>query len=59
MFGHGTAVASLAVGKRLGVAKRARVIPVRILDSSGSGSGADIIEAINWVCLSIGTIPCP
>lgn len=46
--GHGTAVGSLAVGKQLGVAKRARVVPVRVLNAAGNGWTSDIIQGINW-----------
>jgi len=47
--GHGTHVAATAAGTTYGVAKGARIIPVRVLDSSGSGTGANVIAGINWV----------
>lgn len=47
--GHGTHVASTAVGTRYGVAKRAVVHPLRVLDCDGSGTESDILAAIDWV----------
>ncbi|WP_164234476.1 S8 family peptidase [Microbacterium hydrocarbonoxydans] len=47
--GHGTHVAGTAVGSTYGVAKKATVYPVRVLNCEGSGSSADIIEAIEWL----------
>lgn len=47
--GHGTHVAGTAVGSTYGVAKKATVYPVRILNCEGSGSTTDIIEAIEWL----------
>ena len=36
--GHGTHVASIAVGQLYGLAKRARVVSVRMLNAQGIGS---------------------
>lgn len=47
--GHGTHVAGSAVGTTYGVAKKATVHPVRVLDCAGSGSTADLLEGIEWV----------
>jgi subtilisin family serine protease len=47
--GHGTHVASTAIGRRVGVAKKARVVAVRVLDCNGTGTIADVISALNWV----------
>ncbi|MGC8916078.1 MAG: S8 family peptidase [Thermoanaerobaculum sp.] len=51
--GHGTAVASIAAGKTLGVARAARVVAVKVLDAEGSGSGTKILSGINKVLESI------
>ncbi len=47
--GHGTHVAGSAAGTRFGVAKKATVHAVRVLDCQGSGANDDIIAGINWV----------
>ena len=47
--GHGTHVAGSAAGATLGVAAGARVVPVRVMDCAGSGSGSAILAGIDWV----------
>ena len=47
--GHGTHVAGTVGGSTYGVAKRVRLIPVRVLNCSGSGSTSGIIEGVDWV----------
>lgn len=47
--GHGTHVAGIVAGATYGVAKGARVVPVRVLDCKGSGEDATVISGINWV----------
>lgn len=47
--GHGTHVAGSAAGATLGVAAGARVVPVRVMDCSGNGSGSAILAGIDWV----------
>lgn len=47
--GHGTAVASLAAGRLQGVAKRARVHSVRVLNCDNVAPFSDIIAGIDWV----------
>ncbi len=47
--GHGTHVAATAVGTEYGVAKRARVVGVRVLDDRGAGTTARVIAGIDWV----------
>ncbi|GHB67209.1 hypothetical protein GCM10010377_67760 [Streptomyces viridiviolaceus] len=47
--GHGTHVAATAVGTTYGVAKRARVVGVRVLDDAGQGTTAQVIAGIDWV----------
>ena len=46
--GHGTHVASLAVGKTYGVAKKATVYSVRVLNCIGVGPWSVIIDGINY-----------
>lgn len=47
--GHGTHVAATVAGERYGVAKRADIVPVRVLDDTGSGTTAQVIAGIDWV----------
>ena len=47
--GHGTHVASTAAGTTWGVAKKATVHGVRVLDCAGRGSAAVIVAGIDWV----------
>lgn len=47
--GHGTHVAGSIAGSTYGVAKRATVVPVRVLDCAGSGTLSDVIAGVDWV----------
>lgn len=47
--GHGTHVSSTAAGTIYGVAKKATVHAVRVLDCGGSGSNSGVIAGIDWV----------
>lgn len=47
--GHGTHVAATAVGSTYGVAKKAKVVGVRVLDAYGEGTLAQVIAGIDWV----------
>ncbi|MEV8035611.1 S8 family peptidase [Streptomyces sp. NPDC086182] len=47
--GHGTHVAGTVAGTGYGVAKKARVVAVRVLDDKGAGSTAQVIAGIDWV----------
>jgi subtilisin family serine protease len=47
--GHGTHVAGTVGGAGFGVAKNARLVAVRVLNCSGSGSFAGVIAGIDWV----------
>lgn len=52
--GHGTHVAGIAAAHTgngigiAGVAPDAKIMPVRVLDEEGSGSGADVAAGIRW-----------
>ena len=53
-FGHGTHVAGIAAavgGNRrgiVGVAPRASIMPVRVLDEDGTGTSSDVSEGVRW-----------
>ncbi|CAM5497893.1 hypothetical protein SCHAM137S_04846 [Streptomyces chartreusis] len=47
--GHGTHVAGTIAGKQYGVAKKAKVVAVRVLDNAGGGTTAQVIAGIDWV----------
>lgn len=47
--GHGTHVAGTVGGSSYGMAKAVRLIAVRVLDNSGSGTYAQVIAGVDWV----------
>ncbi|MFM9372022.1 S8 family peptidase [Streptomyces sp. Da 82-17] len=47
--GHGTHVAGTVAGSAYGVAKKAKVVGVRVLDNNGSGTTAGVVAGIDWV----------
>ncbi len=47
--GHGTHVAGTVGGKTYGVAKGVRLVAVRVLGCSGSGTWSGVIAGIDWV----------
>jgi serine protease len=47
--GHGTHVAGTVGGSTWGVAKKVRLVAVRVLDCQGSGATSGVIAGVNWV----------
>ncbi|MFD1507268.1 cell wall-binding repeat-containing protein [Georgenia yuyongxinii] len=47
--GHGTHVAGTIASQTYGVAKRATIVPVRVLGCDGRGETTDVHEAIDWI----------
>ncbi|MFI8170530.1 S8 family peptidase [Streptomyces sp. NPDC085931] len=47
--GHGTHVAGTVAGNAYGVAKKAKVVGVRVLNNSGQGTTAQVVAGIDWV----------
>ncbi|VBB80739.1 Putative oryzin precursor [Podospora comata] len=48
-YGHGTHVAGTIASKTYGVAKKATVVAVKVLDKNGSGTMSGLISGLNWV----------
>ncbi|MFD5147200.1 S8 family serine peptidase [Streptomyces sp. NPDC058401] len=49
LHGHGTHVAGTVAGKTFGVAKKAKVVAVRVLDAGGEGTTEQVVAGIDWV----------
>ncbi|EPS39725.1 hypothetical protein H072_6469 [Dactylellina haptotyla CBS 200.50] len=47
--GHGTHCAGTAVGKTYGVARKANVVAVKVLDANGDGTWSSVLAGMNWV----------
>jgi subtilisin family serine protease len=47
--GHGSHVAGTIAGAKYGVAKRAKVFGVRVLNCTGTGTTASVVAGIEWV----------
>ncbi|MFJ9038054.1 S8 family serine peptidase [Streptomyces sp. NPDC102406] len=47
--GHGTHVAGTIAGTAHGVAKKAKIVAVRVLDDEGSGTTEQVVAGIDWV----------
>ena len=47
--GHGTHVASTAVGDRFGLADDAVVVPVRVLDCGGGATTSGVVAGLDWI----------
>ncbi len=56
--GHGTHVAGTVAGAASGVARRARLVPVKVFpDCDGSTSYANIIDGLTWISDRVGPTP--
>jgi len=49
--GHGTHCAGTAAGNNYGIARRAEIIPVKVLGASGSGATSGVIKGIEYVAI--------
>ncbi|KAK3989727.1 subtilisin-like protease 6 [Cladorrhinum sp. PSN332] len=47
--GHGSHVAGTVAGKTFGVAKKASIVAVKVLDANGSGSNSGVIQGMQFV----------
>lgn len=47
--GHGTHCAGTIGGKTYGIAKKAKLVGVRVLDKNGSGSMSGVLQGVEWV----------
>ncbi|KAH7327596.1 serine protease [Rhizoctonia solani] len=48
--GHGTHTAGTAIGKGFGVATKAEMVAVKVMNAAGTGSTSDIVKGIDYSC---------
>lgn len=53
--GHGTHVAGIAAGSYFGVAKKATIIPIRVLNCAGQGKTSTLTAGIDWILANHAT----
>ncbi|BFZ57494.1 Suppressor of the cold-sensitive snRNP bioproteinsis mutant brr1-1 [Savitreella phatthalungensis] len=52
-IGHGTGVASLAAGTKLGSSKEAKIVAIRVTDAQGMGWTSDVVLALSYVARQV------
>lgn len=52
--GHGTHCAGTIAGKTYGIAKKAHVIAVKVLRTSGFGTNSDVLKGVEWAVAAAG-----
>jgi subtilisin family serine protease len=57
--GHGTHVAGTIGSKTYGVAKKAKIYAIKVLDAGGSGAWSDIVAAIQYAVTDSKRRSCP
>lgn len=57
--GHGTHVAGTIGSKSYGVAKKTKLLAVKVLDRYGSGTLAGVIAGVTWAAKDSATRDCP
>jgi subtilisin family serine protease len=55
--GHGTHVAGTSAGATWGLASRATIVPVRVLDCTGSGSWSGVVAGLDWIAGDVAGRP--
>jgi subtilase family protein/peptidase inhibitor I9 len=57
--GHGTHIAGVIGGTNYGVAKSARLVPVRVLDCNGAGTLSSVLAGLDWIMQDHAASPGP
>jgi len=55
--GHGTHVSGITIGKKFGIAKRARLVHVKVMAGDGGGWISDVTAGVNWIYRQFGNDP--